>query len=357
MGPTSYGGMEQYAGPLTIGARLGEQHDNSMAESRNQQAWTLEQVEKSKQDRDFAKQKLPGELAQQQATLEGTRATTGLTGMQTETGKQKLDHQKVLDWTDQAMQYEPTGNTINDMYNLQEMAKKGGLDEKDPRIQRLLEAARAGKLAEVRAKIVANAPANMEKRKQEEQEMAKVKEQGSSHERVANIQAASQRYAADQRLKAAQAKAAQGANAMKNKSFAEAYNYYKQAADDAAAAGDMTAAQVLMTRAQEALAAAQAVAGAGRNTPQAGALTVSPEGGLQTNQPQALPQSAAPNPAAARPGAAQAGAPPVVTPPPPAPAPAAQPSAIARPANKAERDALPTGAQYVGPDGQTYTKR
>jgi hypothetical protein len=36
---------------------------------------------------------------------------------------------------------------------------------------------------------------------------------------------------------------------------------------------------------------------------------------------------------------------------------AAAPEGIARVSTKAERDALPAGTQYIGPDGKSYTKR
>lgn len=193
-------------GPLWAG----QQQRAALDESDTQQDWTRAQTSKSMQDQDIARQKLPGELEQQVATLESTRANTEGTVSQTKERNQKLDQTKYTAFANDLSVFQPTQDNLADAVRLSEIAKKHDMDTADPRIQATIEILKQGPemFAKFQQQLAENTPEARRKRAEDQ----RTAEREDARDAAANLRSAgnnaasieSARLAADSRERVAQ---------------------------------------------------------------------------------------------------------------------------------------------------------
>lgn len=182
MNPVNFGNMSEYMGPLTMGGMMADQQDAAMKESRLGQAKTLEEIANAQQNRDIARQKLPGELAQQQATLESTQLGNKEKGA-------KLKYDDYSRYTDDVFEWRmsnPDASPLEVGAYLGEAAKRHGQDPADKRVMGVGSMAMRGPQAmqEFRERMAKADPKYIAERKKQEEEMAKAKMEAASRERV-----------------------------------------------------------------------------------------------------------------------------------------------------------------------------
>ena len=183
MNPVNFGSdMTQYMGPLTMGGMMADQQDAAMKESRLGQAKTLEEIANAQQNRDIARQKLPGELAQQGATLEQTQL-----GNQEKRSKLKYDdYSKYSDDVFEWRMANPEASPIEVGAYVAEAAKRHGQDTEDKRVMGVGSMAAKGPQAmqQFRERLTQADPKYIAERKKQEEEMAKARMEAASRERV-----------------------------------------------------------------------------------------------------------------------------------------------------------------------------
>lgn len=197
----------------SVGAQwAGEQQRAAMNESDTQQDWTRAQTSKSLQDQDIARQKLPGELEQQGAMIESTRASTEGTVSLTRERNQKLDQTKYTAFTNDLSVFKPTQDNLADAVRLSEIAKKHGMDTADPRIQATIEMLKQGPemFSQFQQQLAENTPEARRKRAEDQRQAERdTARDTAANERSAGNNAASieaARLAADSRERVAQLK-------------------------------------------------------------------------------------------------------------------------------------------------------
>jgi hypothetical protein len=330
---------------------MGEQQQNAMNESQLGQQKTLEDIATSKQNRDFSAQKQPLEL-------EKMRGENTKTGLENRGAKTKLDQNDYTNYSNDVIAYAASGKSPMEVAAYQQQAaKRHNLDSNDERVSMVGGVASQGPEAIAKWKEVL---LHMDPKYREEMDKQELANKGSRQNAEihtlgsmynADTAAGASRYASDQRLAAAQKRAGTAQD------IVQAAMLGKLSYEKAAVALEMLAQQSdSPDEAARLRATAKDMEQRNLNSAnarnQGGGVSIG-QGGITERPPQAVVPPTAPL------RGAQTGAPPVVAPqggPPPGVAPQDQPQ-LAKPANKAERDALPPGTQYVGPDGQTYTKR
>lgn len=292
MSPLNFGGLTEYLGPLTGGGMMNQQHRNAMAESEVNQNKGLEEILTAQQNRDIAKQKLPGELEMQQANITGKKVDNA-------DKQSKLDREKYGYFLEDVIRFTPTDDPMADAFRLEETAKKAGLDPQDARVRfALTQAQNKEQLKALQQALTFNDPKHQQTMAKERfvqgQETGRTALQLESREREGAANRAKDLEIANlrkqQALEVAAAKAAAGKDAEGKKNYAQAFTAYVSAADAADAAGDSQSAQQLRARAQLMLEADAAVRGAAQNTPKAGGMQLPPGSGIEQRPPQPLPQ-------------------------------------------------------------------
>lgn len=208
MGPVDTSGLAQYLGPLTGGSFMGEQQRAAMQESDIQQQRGLQDILTQQQNRDIARQKLPGELEMQQQNVMFKKGEIAKQGSEAADRERKLKKEDYADFLDGITKMSPNTVAVTDRAEyMNDLSKRTGIPVDHPMYKIALQAYAGG--PKVWDEFVKGFKVSPETRYKEEQATARQEIQTAGTLEGQRIGADSRTEVARIRAEQAQAKASQ----------------------------------------------------------------------------------------------------------------------------------------------------